>query len=637
MLKLSNVTLRRGLKVLFSQAELTIHKGQRIGVTGANGAGKSSLFSLFLGQLEADEGEVTASSGLVYASTDQEITATERVAREYVIDGDQYLRKLETDLARVEAAGEGGKHATLLAEYESAGGYTATARAATLLNGLGFSDSDQARPLSDFSGGWRMRLNLAKALMCPSDVLLLDEPTNHLDLDAVLWLESWLNRYSGTLLLISHDREFLDRVCTHISHIEQKGVRLYTGNYSEFEKQRTEALAAQQANYVRQQREIAHMQDFVRRFKAKATKAKQAQSRVKALERMEVIGPAHVDSEFHFQFLEPAHLPSPLVTLEDVDCGYGDKKIIAKANIRLQSGDKIGLLGMNGAGKSTFVRTLVGDLEALQGQIKSSPHLRVGYFAQHQLEQLPDDGTPMSYLQALDAKATEASLRDFAGGFGFRGDMVFAHISTMSGGEKARLVLAGIVYQKPNFLILDEPTNHLDIDMRHALTMALQEFDGALVIVSHDRHLLRCCSDELWLVAGGKLSEFNADLDAYTDWLTEQRRQDADTVNTPGSDGENSSFSKKERKRLQAEARKRIQPLKKAAQKLEKQVDETTTKLAKLEEQLSDTTLYEAANKEQLQALMRDQAALKKAHEELEMEWLEAMEALENAENPAIG
>ncbi len=636
MLKLSNVTLRRGIKVLFSGAELTIHKGQRVGLTGANGVGKSSLFSLFLGHLEADEGEVEATAGLVYASTDQEITATMRVAREYVIDGDENLRRLEAAVVATEAAGEGGKHATLLAEYDSAGGYTATARAATLLNGLGFSDADQARPLSDFSGGWRMRLNLAKALMCQSDVLLLDEPTNHLDLDAVLWLETWLMRYAGTLLLISHDREFLDRVCTHIAHIEQKSVRLYTGNYSEFEKQRSEQLAAQQANYESQQREIAHMQDFVRRFKAKATKAKQAQSRVKALERMEVIGPAHVDSEFHFNFLEPDHLPSPLVTLENVDCGYGDTKIIGKANIRLQSGDKIGLLGMNGAGKSTFVRTLVGDLDALGGKIKTSPHLRVGYFAQHQLEQLPDDGTPMSYLQALDRKATEASLRNFAGGFGFRGDMVFSNISTMSGGEKARLVLAAVVYQKPNFLLLDEPTNHLDIDMRHALTVALQEFDGALVIVSHDRHLLRCCSDELWLVANGKLTEFNADLDAYTDWLAEQRRADADSGSAPGSDGEHSAFSKKERKRLQAEARKRILPLKKAAEKLEKKVDETSGKLANLEKQLADTSLYEAANKDQLQELMRQQASLKKSHEELEMEWLEALEVLEIAENPAI-
>lgn len=633
MLNLKDVTLRRGKKVLFSGADLTIHKGQRVGVTGANGAGKSSLFRMLLGTLDADEGEVDLASGLVFASTDQEVEATIRVAREYVIDGDQRLRALESRLQAAEESGNGSQHASLLGEFETLGGYTAISRAATMLNGLGFSNEDQLRPLSDFSGGWRMRLNLARALMCPSDVLLLDEPTNHLDLDAVLWLESWLIRYQGTLLLISHDREFLDRVCTHIAHIEQRFIRLYTGNYSEFEKQRSEQLAAQQADYIRQQREIAHIQDFVRRFKAKATKAKQAQSRIKALERMEVISPAHVDSQFHFSFREPEHLPSPLLTLEDVDCGYESATIIKQASLGIQSGERIGLLGMNGAGKSTFVQTMVGDLALVSGKIQSSPHLKTGYFAQHQLEQLPEGGSPMSYLQDLAPKATEAELRNFAGGFGFHSDDVYNAIDTMSGGEKARLVLAGIVYQKPNFLLLDEPTNHLDIEMRHALTLALQDFEGALVIVSHDRHLLRCCTDELWLVADGNVTPFDSDLDAYTVWLGEQRRlnneSETDLIEEQGV-RDHSAAAKKERKRVAAEERKKIQPLKNAVARFEKKLDEIAEKLSAVENTLSEPQLYEENAKDQLKTLLQEQASLKKQHDQLESDWMQAMEEMEN-------
>ncbi|HBR96034.1 MAG TPA: ABC transporter ATP-binding protein [Gammaproteobacteria bacterium] len=634
MLSLKDVTLRRGDKVLFTHTDLTVHRGQRVGVTGANGAGKSSLFRLLQGELDTDTGEVDLAAGLVFASTDQEVAASPRLAREYVIDGDTSLRAVEARLQQAEGAGDGQQHATLLAEYEQHGGYTAAARAASLLSGLGFSEAQQQQPLADFSGGWRMRLNLARALMCPSDVLLLDEPTNHLDLDAVLWLESWLLRYPGTLLLISHDREFLDRVCTHIAHMEHQRIRLYTGNYSAFERQRAEQLAAQQADYVRQQREIAHIQDFVRRFRAKATKAKQAQSRLKALERMELISPAHVDSAFHFAFLTPSHLPSPLLSLEQVDCGYASEQPVLQAvSAAIDSGARIGLLGMNGAGKSTLVRTLVGDLPRLTGQSHASPHLKVGYFAQHQLEQLPQSDTVLAYLQAVSPEAPETELRDFAGGFGFQGDNVFAVIETLSGGEKARLVLAGIVRNKPNFLLLDEPTNHLDIEMRHALTLALQDYPGALVVVSHDRHLLRCCADELWLVANGQVAPFDADLDAYTQWLAEQRKQLAAAITDaqPAAAKAHTASARREEKRLAAQQRQKLQPLKRTVARAEAALDEVAASLTTLETTLADPEMYTDAQKERLQTLLVEQARLKKRHDQLESDWMLAMEALEAA------
>ena len=631
MLQLKNATLRRGTRVLFSEADLTIHRGYSVGVTGANGAGKSSLFAMLLGQLEADEGEVSITPGLVFASTEQEVAPTEQAAREYVIDGDQRLRQLQAALNEAEAAGDGTRQARLHADLEQHGAYSAEARAAALLNGLGFTEAQQAQSVAGFSGGWRMRLNLARALMCPSDVLLLDEPTNHLDLDAVLWLETWLQRYPGTLLLISHDREFLDRVCSHIAHIEQANVKLYTGGYSDFETQRAAQLANQQASFEKQQREIAHMQDFVRRFRAKATKARQAQSRIKALERMEQILPAHVDHEFSFSFRDPGRLPSPLLSVEKIDCGYADKTILEAVNFSIEPGDRIGLLGMNGAGKSTLIKTLVGELPLQGGHLSASPHLRTGYFAQHQLELLHDDETPMSFLTRLDPKSAESSLRDYAGSFGFRGDHAFHPVAQMSGGEKARLVLSGIVYQKPNFLVLDEPTNHLDIDMRHALTVALQSFEGALVIVSHDRHLLRCSADTLKLVDNGRVRDFDEDLDAYASWLSAQRREVPVAEGGERGGEDNSAAARKERKRLEAAARQRLQPLKKRVDTLEKAVDKSSAALAKIEEALADTSLYSDEGKTRLQDLLNQQTAQKKEHDALESDWMEAMEAFEEA------
>ncbi len=631
MLKLNQVTLRRGLKVLFEGVDLTIHNGQRVGVTGANGSGKSSLFALFLSKLEVDEGEMANSRGLVFASTDQEVEGVERIARDYVVDGDTALRDIENQLQQAQKSDNGHKHAELLTLFEQKEGYTANSRAGTLLHGLGFTEVQQQLPVSEFSGGWRMRLNLARALMSPSDVLLLDEPTNHLDLDAVLWLETWLLRYQGTLLLISHDREFLDRVATHIIHIEQEQIQIYTGNYSDFEKLRAEKLSSQQANYQRQQREIAHMQSFITRFKAKATKAKQAQSRIRALERMEVISPAHVDSQFQFSFRNPDDLPDPLVIMEEVNCGYPDACIVSNVNATIRSGDKIGLLGINGAGKSTFVRTLVGELESLNGNIKTAKKINIAYFAQHQLEQLPSEESVLSYLQSIAQNATESVVRDYAGGFGFRGDRVFDQINILSGGEKARLVLAGIVYQKPNLLLLDEPTNHLDIEMRHALTVALQDYNGALIMVSHDRHLLRCTVDQLWLVAQGSLILFDSDLDAYTTWIKEQRLLDATAHSQSIDKSENSAADRKQRKRQEADARKKIQPLKMKVRKLEKTLEDSVKKLVYIQEKLADSSLYQNENKQDLQTFLKKQASIKTTIETLEEDCLLALDEYEKA------
>ncbi|MDO9140005.1 MAG: ATP-binding cassette domain-containing protein, partial [Methylobacter sp.] len=487
MLNFRNITLRRGARVLFANASFTIHKGQKVGFTGANGAGKSSFFALVLGELHLDEGDFSMPPALEIAHVAQETPAVVRSAIDYVIDGDQPLRRLQAQLLAAEQADDGLKQAELHAALDTIGGYTAQARASRLMNGLGFTADQEVKPVNSFSGGWRMRLNLAQALMCRSDVLLLDEPTNHLDLDAVIWLQDWLCKYPGTLLLISHDRDFLDTITSHIVNIEQNKADIYTGNYSAFERMRAEKLAQQQSSYLKQQREIAHMQSFVDRFKAQATKARQAQSRIKALERMELIAQAHVDSPFDFSFPKPGKMPNPLLTLDKVDIGYGQSCVIKQAGLSISPGDRIGLLGPNGAGKSSLIKVLAGDMQPLSGTRNEAEALKIGYFAQHQLEQLRVDESPLWHLQQLDKQATEKDLRNFLGGFDFCGDKVMEVVKPFSGGEKARLVLALLVYQNPNLLLLDEPTNHLDLEMRHALSVALQDYEGAIVVVSHDR------------------------------------------------------------------------------------------------------------------------------------------------------
>jgi ATP-binding cassette subfamily F protein 3 len=624
MLNFKNISLRRGARVLFANASFTIHKGQKVGVTGANGVGKSSLFALLRNELHLDEGDFSMPPGLEIAHVAQETPAVGCSAIDYVIDGDRELRRLQQQLTAAEQADDGLKQAQLHAMLDTIGGYSAQARASRLMSGLGFTADQEQNPVSSFSGGWRMRLNLAQALMCRSDVLLLDEPTNHLDLDAVIWLQDWLCKYPGTLLLISHDRDFLDAITDHIVHIEQGKAEIYTGNYSAFETMRAEKLAQQQSAYLKQQREIAHMQSFVDRFKAKATKARQAQSRIKALERMELIAQAHVDSPFDFSFPTPGRMPNPLLRLDKADIGYGQKRVIEQASLSISPGDRIGLLGPNGAGKSSLIKVLAGTMPPLSGTRLEADALRIGYFAQHQLEQLRVDESPLWHLQKLDNQATEKDLRNFLGGFDFQGDKVLEPVKPFSGGEKARLVLAMLVYQNPNLLLLDEPTNHLDLEMRHALSVALQDYEGAIVVVSHDRHLLRSVTDQLLLVADGKAQPFDGDLDDYRLWLAEQKKSEEKTVAdaTP-------AVSRKDQRKLEAERRQKFKPLFDALKKAEQAVEKYHAEQRQLEQQLADPAIYADSEKERLKKLMERKAQVDKALDEAEAAWMEAEERIE--------
>jgi len=627
MLNFKNIALRRGARILFDQSTFTIHKGQKVGFTGANGVGKSSFFALVRNELHLDEGDFSMPPNLEIAHVAQETSATSDSAIDYVIDGDQELRRLQNQLALAEQNDNGLKQAELHIALETIGGYTAQARAARLMSGLGFTAAQENNTVSSFSGGWRMRLNLAQALMCRSDVLLLDEPTNHLDLDAVIWLQDWLCKYPGTLLLISHDRDFLDTITDHIVHIEQNKAEMYTGNYSAFERMRAEKLAQQQSAYQKQQREIAHIQSFVDRFKAQATKARQAQSRIKALERMELIAMAHVDSPFDFSFPKPQKMPNPLLSLEKCDIGYGQTCVIKQANISISPGDRIGLLGPNGAGKSSLIKVLAGDMPPLTGKRQEAEALKIGYFAQHQLEQLRLDETPLWHVQQLDKQATEKDIRNFLGGFDFRGDKVLEVVKPFSGGEKARLVLALLVYQNPNLLLLDEPTNHLDLEMRHALSVALQDYQGAIVVVSHDRHLLRSVTDQLLLVANGKAQPFDGDLDDYRLWLAGQKKGDDKTATAETEP----TISRKDQRKLDAERRQKHKPLFDALKKAELAVEKYHAEQKQLEHQLADPAIYAESEKPRLKKLMERKAQVDKALDDAEADWMEAEERLEEA------
>ncbi|NOT11272.1 MAG: ATP-binding cassette domain-containing protein [Methylococcaceae bacterium] len=625
MLNFKNIALRRGAKLLISNSSFTIHRGQKVGFTGANGAGKSSLFALIKSELHLDEGDFSQPPGLEIAHVAQETPPNSCSAIDYAIDGDQELRRLQQQLTVAEHNNDGLKQAELHAALDHIGGYTAQARASRLLNGLGFRAAQEKNSVSSFSGGWRMRLNLAQALMCRSDVLLLDEPTNHLDLDAVIWLQDWLCTYPGTLLLISHDRDFLDTITDHIVHIEQNKAELYTGNYSAFERMRAEKLAQQQSAYLKQQREISHIQSFVNRFKAQATKARQAQSRIKALERMEMIAQAHVDSPFDFCFARPGKMPNPLLTLENADIGYGDKKIIHRANLSISPGDRIGLLGANGAGKSSLIKVLAGDLQVLTGKRLEAESLKIGYFAQHQLEQLRLDESPLWHLQQINKQATEKDLRNFLGGFDFQGDKVLEQVKPFSGGEKARLVLAMLVYQNPNLLLLDEPTNHLDLEMRHALSVALQDYEGAIVVVSHDRHLLRSVTDRFLLVADGKASAFDGDLEDYRALLADQKKTD-EKLSAESS----AVISRKDQRKQDAEWRRKHKPLFDALKKAESMVEKYHLEQKQLEQQLADSAIYADSEKMRLKELLERKTQVDKALEIAEAEWIEAEEKLED-------
>jgi ATP-binding cassette subfamily F protein 3 len=633
LINLRQLSLQRGVKPLFENVLLTVYPGWKVGVIGANGSGKSSLFALLLNELHADTGDLELPQRWVIAHVAQETPALPTPALEFVLDGDAELRQIEHDLQEAESAHDGTLQAELHARFDAIGGYSARARAGKLMNGLGFSTAQLEQPVAEFSGGWRVRLNLARALMCRSDLLLLDEPTNHLDLDAVLWLEQWLRAYPGTLLLISHDRDVLDNVADHIAHLDQLRITLYPGNYSAFEEQRAARLALQQAAYEKQQREVAHLESFITRFRAKATKARQAQSRIKALERMERIAAAHVDSPFEFGFAAPGRLPNPLLSVEKVAAGYGERRILEGVNLVINPGTRLGLLGPNGAGKSTLIKLLAGMLPPLAGRIETGQGLAIGYFAQHQLEQLRPDWSAIRHLQQLDERASEQALRNFIGGFDFNGDRALQPVAPFSGGEKARLALALLVWQKPNLLLLDEPTNHLDLDMRHALTLALQDYQGAMIVVSHDRHLLRTTTDEFLLVAQGRAQPFNGDLDDYRDWLNEQQRaanRDATPRDVNNGSG---AIDRREQKRQDAERRQQLAEKRKSLQqqikKLEQRMEKLHSEQTRLQAELAESAIYEDAHKNRLKTALLRKAQVDKELADIEGEWLEAQETLE--------
>ncbi|MCL6414373.1 ATP-binding cassette domain-containing protein [Aestuariirhabdus sp. Z084] len=628
MIRLQNAELLRGGKPLLEEASLTIHHGQHVGLVGANGCGKSSLFALLQGELHLDSGDLSVPSPDDIAHMAQEIVALERSAIDYVIDGDKPLRAIEQQLAEAEQQHRDDRIAPLHEQLSAIDGYNAKTRASKLLSGLGFTNDDLARNVREFSGGWRMRLNLARTLMCRSQLLLLDEPTNHLDLDAILWLEQWLKQYPGTLLVISHDRDFLDAVTDQIAHIERQRINFYRGNYSAFEKLRAEQLSQQQASFEKQQQQRAHIESYIRRFRAKATKARQAQSRIKALARMEEIAPAHVDSPFSFIFPPADKISSTLITLDRAALGYGDGAIVKNVNLSIHPGSAIGLLGPNGAGKSTLIKSLAGQLAVMAGERSCGEHLRIGYFAQHQIDSLDDNASPLLHLQRISPDAREQQLRDFLGGFNFRGDQASDVIRHFSGGEKARLALAIIAWQKPNLLLLDEPTNHLDLEMRHALTLALQEHQGAMVLVSHDRHLIRNTTDELWLVSDGCAQPYDEDLDQYSDWLARQRRLE-DKAEATADSTNAAPVDRKELKRRQAEQRKLLSPLRNQLQKLEKQLDSLHQQSEQIEQQLSDSTLYEEGQRENLKETLALQASNREQCERCEEQWMELQEQIE--------
>ena len=663
MIRFQQVTLIRGIKPLLDAVDLTLNPGDKIGLIGANGAGKSSLFGLLRKELHADQGEIDFPAKWRLAYVAQETPALDRSAIDYAIDGDITLRRLEDELAFLESEPESAANGTLIGEIYSAladaDAYTVRSRAEQLLTGLGFTMAQMDQPLTSFSGGWRMRLNLAQALMCPSDLLLLDEPTNHLDLDAIIWLEDWLKRYAGTLIIISHDRDFLDGVVNVIVHIDERKLKRYGGNYSSFERQRAAQMILAAGTLEKQTRQRAHLESFISRFKAQASKARQAQSRMKALAKMEELAPLRAAAEFSFEFREPLSAPNPLLVMENVNAGYriedkddysiSEKVIVSGINFSLQIGQRIGLLGVNGAGKSTLIKTIAEEIAPLCGEFVSGKGLNIGYFAQHQVEMLRHDESPLWHLVKIAPTTREQELRNFLGGFNFPGEMVTSKIAPFSGGEKARLALALIVWQRPNLLLLDEPTNHLDLETREALTMALAQFEGTLVVVSHDRHLLRATTDQFIIVADGKLQPFDGDLDDYKDWLfktklTEKKNVQLATpspskvTNSPVAPA--SPVQTKESKRAEAEDRQRIANLKKPIEaklkKLEEQIAKRQAQKAAVDEKLADPEIYDQQKKKELKQLLTDQAYYKKEVDQLEAEWLVEQDALEQIVGQAV-
>ncbi|HCH69312.1 MAG TPA: ABC transporter ATP-binding protein, partial [Colwellia sp.] len=626
MITATDLSLDRGAKNLINASSFTIHPNHKVGLVGSNGCGKSSLFAALLGELSPDAGNLSMPSSWAIATVKQETPSLEQSALDYVMDGDKEFRQLEQQLEQARTNDDGNLEATLINKIDTINGYSLPARAGELLHGLGFLQNQLANPVRDFSGGWRMRLNLAQALISRADLLLLDEPTNHLDLDAVIWLQRWLKRFTGTLVLISHDRDFLDTVIGQILHIEHKRAKLYSGNYTAFERQRREHLAQQDAQYQKQQKEAEHLTAFVDRFRAKASKAKQAQSRLKRLEKLPDLAPAHVDSQFTFSFEEPESLPYPLLSLTESQCGYNTETIILnEVGLTLVPGSRIGLLGRNGAGKSTLIKSLAGEIALLNGERYCAQELQIGYFSQHQLEQLHSGSSPVDHIIRAQPTLGEPQARSFLGKFGFSGDQALESVNTMSGGEKARLVLALIVLEKPQLLLLDEPTNHLDLEMRQALVMALQDFGGAIILIAHDRFLLESCVDEFYLVANGQVSNFNGDIDDYQQWLNDDKKQTFSSNKVIVDKG----VDKKQLRQQQAELRKKSAPLRKEADKLEKKISQWQDELTQVEALLSDSDIYQAECKSELTIQLKLQASLKNKVEENEMLWLELAEQIE--------
>ena len=625
MITLQDISLRRGQQQLLDGATLTVYAGQKVGIIGRNGTGKTSLFKLLMGELHTDAGELDIPNDLRKAQMLQETVGSARSAVDYVIDGDARFREVETALTEAEQADDHDRVALLHGELDLLGGWSIRNRAEQLLSGLGFEVSDFSREVKEFSGGWRIRLNLAQALMTPSDLLLLDEPTNHLDLEATLWLQQWLSRYEGTLMLVSHDRSFIDGVVSHIVSFENKQLVVTRGNYSSYEHQKAERLAQQQAQYEKQQARKKEIENFVRRFRAKATKARQAQSRLKELDRMVDIAPAHIDSPFHFSFLEPEKLPASLLACDKIAFGY-EQPLIEKFSINVRGDSRIGLLGANGQGKSTLLKVLAGKLALLSGEVSLSDHLKVGYFAQHQVDELDGAATPLQLIRRLDEKAGEQEIRNFLGGFDFRGDRVTETIAHFSGGEKTRLALALVVWQKPNLLLMDEPTNHLDLEMCHSLEVGLQGFGGALILVSHDRHLMSNTVDQFLLVKDGKLDYFDGDLDDYEKVLLSNTN-----AGEKKTAAKSEKLNKKEMRQQAAEKRKQLKDLKDSVKKMEQEMSKHQMLLDEIEEKLSAPSIYDEENKETLNELLQTRGTLGTAMRNAEESWLEATEALERA------
>lgn len=619
MITLKNITVRRGANVLLENINWTIFAGQRIGLIGSNGSGKTTLFSILLGQLQSDAGDIDLPRQLRLAHVAQETPALSMSALDFVLDGDEDLRELERQLRQAEIDDDGMLIATLYEQMGQIDAYTAPARAGVLLSGLGFSIDEQQKSVSSFSGGWRVRLNLAKALMKRSDMLLLDEPTNHLDLDAILWLEQWLAKYQGTLLIISHDRDFLDKIVDHIAKITCQSLKVYAGNYSSFETQRAAELLLQQAAFDKQQKKLTHMRSFVDRFRYKASKARQAQSRLKAIERLELVSAVQSESQFEFEFYEPGAIPNPLMSLNHVDAGYGDNCILRNLSFSITPKDRIGILGPNGAGKSTLIKVLAGEMAPLNGECVVASGLKIGYFAQHQIDHLDLPESPLTHLRRIANRTPELDLRKFLGSFNFSGTRVLEPVKNFSGGEKTRLALALLIWQKPNLLLLDEPTNHLDLEMRNALSLALTEYAGAMILISHDRFLVRNTTDTLMLVADGKLQDFDGDLSDYQQWLLEYCRKknnaSSPTVNP-----------KKEQRKQSAEEREARRPMQEKIKQLELEVKKWQKESAKIESTLTDQSLYAPEQKEELKKHLLSLSHAKAQLEAVELEWLQACE-----------